>query len=65
MMETTDSGDAEKYWRADGKIDEGAAKDTWTVDCLGGGATKKALDSLLAHGVVEGWNNRVRSTSNF
>ena len=42
---------------------EGAATDTGTVVCLGGGgavdkqakleATQKALDSLLAHGVVE------------
>ena len=46
-----------------GEIDEGAATDTWTVDCLDGGgtidkqaeleATEKALDSLVAHGVVE------------
>ena len=46
-----------------GEIEEGAAPDSWTVECLGGGgaldkqaeidATEKALDSLLAHGVVE------------
>ena len=45
-----------------GILDEDAAGDTWT-DCLGAGgdldrqaaeeATEKALDSLLAHGVVE------------
>ena len=45
------------------EIDEGAAKDNWTVDCLGAGGsmdmqamletTEKALDSLLANGAVE------------
>ena len=51
-------------WLVDenGEIDKDAATDTWTIDCLGGGgaldkqavidATEKALDSLLAHGVV-------------
>ena len=51
-------------WLTDenGIFDNGAAEDTW-ADCLGAGgeldrqaedeATEKALDSLLAHGVVE------------
>ena len=53
-----------KIWHVDedGEIDEDAATDTWTVDCLGGGgaldkqpeieSTEKALDRLLAHGVA-------------
>ena len=52
-------------WLEDGtgEIDADAATNTWTADCLGGGgaldkqaeieATEKALDGLLAHGVVE------------
>ena len=54
-----------RSWLVDetGEIDEGAATDTRTVDCLGGGGavdeqaelevTVKALKSLIAHGVVE------------
>ena len=52
-----------RSWLVDERNDEGAATDTPTVVRLGGGgakdkqaepeATKKALDSLLAHGVVE------------
>ena len=63
-METTGDDDdepAEKYWRAQDFVAK-ASMAHWP-DCLGAGgkldkqaeaeATEKALDNLLAHGVVE------------
>ena len=63
-MANASMGDLTGNWLTDedGILDEDGAGDTWT-ECLGAGgllymqaaaeATEKALDSLLAHGVVE------------
>ena len=63
-------------WLVDesGEIDEDSATYTWTVDYLGGSAvdkqseieaTKKALDSLLAHRVVEDMKRDDAANSKF
>ena len=46
-----------QWWLTEehGNDDEVTAADRWSVDCLGQAvAAEKALDSLLAHGMVEG-----------